>query len=518
MGVRFKSFLLVVIFLGWGGASQALALTQWEVAVLFMGAHENADYQKDIDRNIIELSKTHPNDYYRLSIYRELPSHDVEYFVDLKSKKLNAWDSLFATKPGVSVQVPGEMHVRTRTQDSNLLLEPVRLGKFLDKAFQVPLAKRILIIYGHGYGFDGLGNGVSLSKLKTNLERFLPERPGHPLDILWLDACFMANIEAAYELRGLSRFLVASEEAEFSAGAPFDMLHSLSWGPQYPYRVAIDLAERFIESYSYIKKGAQKGSAFKSSATISVLDLRRFEKLSVALKELSMALRPFSLIQRKELKASLQTLTMDNSNLVDLGSMVVAMSKLASFQTGKIPEIVARIRVLLDLQKPEKFQTNPRLLIQPNQAKDPIVFGYEDWKKGYRGDRDTLERIPEVLGESISDFTPGPEGKEWPYRPLQDVLYFSPFSVDLNLFHYYFAKDKTGEPVSAKAAFKRTKDFVYFPSESQTNPILFTGYTQGIGQNAERYSGLSILDPTVGLPSFAYPDLEFSLYTGWGSF
>lgn len=510
--MRCRLFLLALILGVWGPVSRGLALSQWEVAVLFLGAGESPEYQKDIDRNILELSKTFPGDHYRLSIYRELPTQNVEYFVDRRSAKVQSWDPLFAQKPAVSISVPGELRFWERHKtEKNLLLEPLALEMFLKRAFRFPNSKRILVLYSHGEGYRGLGGGVSLKQLRANLEAALPERPGRALDILWLDACFMANLEAAYELRNTSRFLIASEEAEFSAGAPFDMFESLAWGPDYPYRVAIDFAERFVESYSYLKKGSQRRAVFKSSATVSVLDLRRLEGLVEKVSALTKGIGSFSQTQRANLRKNLPRLTMDRQDLVDFGSLIVHLSRSKSFQSTQVQEAVTQMRFLLDLQRPEKFQTNPRLIVSPSQSGAPIVFGYEEWTKGYRGDADSLEKLPDALHENITAFVNGPLGREWPSREVRDVLYFSPFTVGLNQFHYYYL-DST-----LLSSFKRTKDFVYFPSESLQNPVVFTGYTQGIGETAERYSGLSILDPTIGLPSFDYADLDFVTATGWGN-
>src|SRR3989338_7365548 len=131
-----KFFLLLFLFVG-----QAQAGTQWEVGVVFLGARENAAYQKDIDHNILELSRSYPNDLYRLSVYRELENRSVEYFVDPKSKKFHSWDPLFATKPPTSIQVPGELNAwEKRPGEKSIVQEPVLFARFAEQAFQNPKA------------------------------------------------------------------------------------------------------------------------------------------------------------------------------------------------------------------------------------------------------------------------------------------------------------------------------------------------------------------------------------------
>lgn len=514
---RFYSFLLLLGFIGLG-AKNAQAKTAWEVSVIFLGSQENEAYQKDMDRNILELSRSQPNENYRLSIYREFKDRNVEYFVDPKSETLAPWDDLFAVKPPTSIRVPGKLRSwKKREGENSIVAEPVQFARFSEEAYQNPNAKRILVVYSHGQAFDGLGGKISLKTLRESLEGYLPKRAGRPLDILWLDACFMANIEVAYELRNTSKLLVASEEAEFSAGAPFEMFRHLSFGPDSTYSVAASFLEHFIESYSYIKKGSQSDAVFKSSATLSVIDLRRIEKTVEDMKQLVLALGELSDEARSLLRKKTKGHQMDRGDATDLGQLLILLSKEPQFNKPEIQSVVEKLRYQLDVGRPERFQTNPRIMVDALPTEQSMVYGYENWKKGYKGDKDSLERLPEALNTGINRFVRGAENKEWPAIKVSELFYFSPFSVSLNKFHYYNINDQSGTATSKTKSLERVKDFVFFRYEQVTNPILLSGYTQGVGEWAERYTGISILSPGAGLPGFDYADLDFHTQTGWGN-
>ncbi len=58
---------------------------------------------------------------------------------------------------------------------------------------------------------DGTGHSLDTLELARVAEA-IAELVGQPLELLGMDACLMANLEVAYELRNTVRYLVASEE------------------------------------------------------------------------------------------------------------------------------------------------------------------------------------------------------------------------------------------------------------------------------------------------------------------
>ncbi|MBI3019300.1 MAG: hypothetical protein HYY61_05355 [Deltaproteobacteria bacterium] len=507
-------FLFLFIF-----AASTWAATPWEVAVIFLGSDESAEYQKDIDKNILELARITPNSSLKLSIFREFSDLEATYFSDPTSEELHIWDPLFYEIDFHGIQIPGQLSVlQKKSSEKNIVLNDEKLSSFLNRAFKIPEAHRMLVLYSHGLAFDGLRN-IKLKELRSQLERALPQRPGKspekPIDILWLDACFMATIEVAYELRNLSSYFMASEEDEFSSGMPFDALQMLNDNGQDPKTVARNLAERFLESYSFIQEGTQRKAITSTSATLSLIET---EKLDSLVKNISKLVQTSSLFP-KELKLALKISNRlrktARKDLVDLGSLLLAFKR-NHFTPLETRPLVEEMITILNLTQPEKLKTNPRIFIRPEQNNSLLVYGYEHWTRGFENDALILNKLPPLL--KPERFISGIENKKWPARLIHKALALSPFSAGLKEFNFWFADPQTGKFLGSPQSFTRTQDTVTFEAEHPQNPILFTGYTQGIGNSAERYSGLAILAPLQDAASLDYLETEFSEVTGWASF
>ena len=212
-----RLFFIVLLFLVSANLS---AETRWEVAAVFLGTNEDSEFQSDIEKNLLEISKVKQTPALTIKTYRE---------------------------------IPGKTQPRSK------------LSAFLKSAYKDSTSKKALIIYGHGSGPEGLKD-MPAAEMKAMLLKL-----NIKMDVLWLDACFLSNLEFLYEIRSASRYTIASEEAEFSAGLPFESLGEL---PEYDSALAASkfLAARFIESYSYLKNGEQREYVSTSSATVSVID------------------------------------------------------------------------------------------------------------------------------------------------------------------------------------------------------------------------------------------------------
>lgn len=518
MGTKITNKLFLFLFL-FVLTSPAWAVTPWEVAVIFLGSGEPSEYQKDIDKNILELARLNPSASLNISILREFLDLDTTYFVDPNSQELHIWDPLFYEIDFHGIQVPGQLFVlQKKSSDKNVFLNKKKLSSFLNQAFQNPNAHRMLVLYSHGLAFDGLKN-IKLKELRHQLENILPKRPKKynekPLDILWLDACFMATIEVAYELRGISSYVMASEEDEFSSGMPFDALQMLNHTPQDPKTLAQNLAERFLESYSFTQNGSQQKAIYSTSATISLIET---EKLDPLVKNISKLVQTSSLFPEKlklALKISNPLRKTAREDLVDLGSLLLAFKRNRLMPLETRPFVEEMIKIL-DLTQSETLKTNPRILIRPEYENSLLVYGYENWSRGFENDTLVLNKLPPFL--TPQTFIGGIHNQKWPAQPLSHPLMLSPFAPGLQEFNFWFADAQTQKFLGSPHRFIRTQDFVTFEAKHPQNPILFTGYTQGIGKCAERYSGLSILAPLQDAASLDYLDTEFSEITGWAGF
>jgi hypothetical protein len=97
---------------------------------------------------------------------------------------------------------------------------------------------------------------------------------GEHFDVLLLDACFMGTIEAAYELRKVCDYLIASPSEILSSGFPYiDIVNNLTRDTVKP----LEIAEK-IFSYYNNQKGVMQ------SAAISVVDTRYLTNLALEME------------------------------------------------------------------------------------------------------------------------------------------------------------------------------------------------------------------------------------------
>jgi hypothetical protein len=144
------------------------------------------------------------------------------------------------------------------------------------------------------------------AELRQVLEQ-VRERTGRPIDVLGFDACLMNMIEVAYELRGLARYIVGSEETEPGDGWPYEaVVGTVANKPDAgPGEVAKELVKRYLESYAgdtgvtqsafdlAHAEGAAEAASRLASACVAALDgAEDYSAISKAVKN----------VQRFELK------------------------------------------------------------------------------------------------------------------------------------------------------------------------------------------------------------------------
>ena len=480
------------------------ASNNWEVAILFLGKNESSEYQKDVDQNIRELARMNLTQI-KLSVFREFQNHSVEFFPDPKSKNFFSWKKVFSADPGADVPVYGDH----RELNSGLFDQDDILKNFLQKSFTDPKAHRMLIIYGHGVGFDGF-KAIDLPGFKKRLTEALPTTSGTArfekngknfFDLVWIQSCFMGSLEVLYQLKDFSPYIISSQDSEFSSGAVFDDLELLT--DRSSREAAVELAQRYIESYSYTHDGEQKNSASSTSATVNVIETAKLPSLVNKIKLTTVPLiKNLSKSDKTKLSSKMPQIQMEKSELVDFGSLIYLLK---DKEIGQIIETsTSKIR-----------RTTPRVGLRPPQNNQLVVFGFQNWKLGDEKDSDTISTLPKNLTPKA--FVTGPNEKKWPARLVQKRIYVSPFSVNLNTFNYFFANPTDQNRVSADSTFVRTRDFFTFNSKSNVNPIIFYGYTQGKNSDAERYHGISIANPFKGLPSLDYANTDFFKETKWST-
>ena len=151
-----------------------------------------------------------------------------------------------------------------------------------------PAQHYALIIWNHGNGWrlraletrgisfdDTSGTYIDSVKLKQAINQI-----NHRIDILGMDACLMAMVEVAYQVKGNVDYLVGSEASEPGNGWPYDdILSTLVSNPIIsPRDFASDIVDNYVASYS-------------SGVTQSALDLSMINPLVNSCDSLAQVLR-----------------------------------------------------------------------------------------------------------------------------------------------------------------------------------------------------------------------------------
>jgi len=176
--------------------------------------------------------------------------------------------------------------------------DPQTLIDFTDWAtINYPAKKYLLVIWNHGGGFRSLnlskdiawddtnnGDKITMPELEEALSAINAQME-EKIDIIGMDACFMAMTEVAYQIKDYADILVTSEDSIPFDGWPYDtILGELVSNPLISStQLAADIVDRYIYSYAY------------GNATQSAIDLSYIETLTSQLSNLALAIMSDSL-------------------------------------------------------------------------------------------------------------------------------------------------------------------------------------------------------------------------------
>jgi hypothetical protein len=175
-------------------------------------------------------------------------------------------------------------------------------GKWAAENF--PAEHYALVIWNHGAGWAGVSadenthHTLEMPDVRVALEGICGalKKQGHPggkIDVLDFDACLMATLEVAYELRDVVDYLASSQETEPGDGMAYD--EYLRWLDTYPEAPPASLAKAMVETYvkSYAPGGVQvEGERWSSGETKSAIRLARTADLRKALDDVAKLLDP----------------------------------------------------------------------------------------------------------------------------------------------------------------------------------------------------------------------------------
>jgi len=158
-------------------------------------------------------------------------------------------------------------------------------------AINYPAKKYLLVIWNHGGGFRSLyltkdiawddtsgGDKITMPELEYALSA-ITTQIGKNIDIVGMDACFMAMTEVAYQIKDYADILVSSEESEPSDGWPYDTI--LNQLVSNPLMSSVELAGDIVDKYIY--------SYPSGNVTQSAIDLSYMDTLAGKLSNLALA-------------------------------------------------------------------------------------------------------------------------------------------------------------------------------------------------------------------------------------
>jgi len=184
-----------------------------------------------------------------------------------------------------------------------------------------PAKKYLLVIWNHGGGFRSLnltkdiawddtsgGDKITMPELEYALSA-INAQMGKKIDIVGMDACFMAMTEVAYQIKDYADILVTSEESVPFDGWPYDTILGELVGNSIisSGQLAVDIVDKYIFSYPY------------SNVTQSAIDLSYMDTLTSQLSNLALAIMDDSLtLKSKYILASVNSQYYRDPDFIDL--------------------------------------------------------------------------------------------------------------------------------------------------------------------------------------------------------
>lgn len=173
-------------------------------------------------------------------------------------------------------------------------------------------SKNLLLISDHGYGWRGIcedetngdmlmtpdGIGKALKEVKAE--------KGKGVDLLAFDACNMASLELAYELRDAVPYMVASETTEPYDGLPYKMFISdmVSTPSISPRALAAKIVDEYVLYYSSKKDYEHQVKYTQDFATMAAIDMPKMGAVGDAFNNLATVLKPIMSGHMKQVQAA----------------------------------------------------------------------------------------------------------------------------------------------------------------------------------------------------------------------
>ncbi len=209
--------------------------------------------------------------------------------------------------------------------------DPAVLADFIKWGVKnYPAEKYAVVIWNHGSGWkyqnarfspvkgisydESSGNHLDNFKLTSALEECVRFNGGRKFEMIIMDACLMAMIEIAYQIKDSAKVYIASEEVAPADGMPYDtILEKLSASPFIDEK---EFAALIVEDYVRSYKGGTQGW---SNCTFSAFDLSAIDALAVKIDALSKYLKAnYEALSYPILLSRLKVLKYSDADYADL--------------------------------------------------------------------------------------------------------------------------------------------------------------------------------------------------------
>ena len=330
-------FALFAIFIGLSGQALAQGSSQpkeWTFLV-YLNGFNNLDQFGALNINQME----------------RIGSTDrVNVIVQWASLQTRTVKRLYVTKDNDTKKVTSpviENLGRVDMGDYRTLVDFVRWANV-----KYPAQKVFVDVWNHGSGWHGKRDGsifqpmdISYDDLSGNhmttkqLALAMSESAkiiGHKVDLYGSDACLMAMVEVAHEMKDSVNVFACSEEVEPGAGWPYDTFLA-RWNALQvasPQEVAKSLSKEYAKSY--------EGSS--NAVTFSAFDLAKLAPLTRSIREFSDSFKNLNATAVKQvLKAAENAQNFTNSDYVDFIDFLnnVKNAGISSLDTGILGRLAA---------------------------------------------------------------------------------------------------------------------------------------------------------------------------------
>jgi len=207
--------------------------------------------------------------------------------------------------------------------------DPNALVNFMVWAVQsYPADHYLLVLWNHGSGWksayteevkgvcfdDTDGDYLTTDELELALAT-AEDITGIKLDIIGFDACLMAMIEIAYQIRDYADIIVASEEVEPVDGWPYDAI--ISDLTSYPTMASSELATEIV--VDYMASYSEDDFVIQSAANLGLVTYTKIDDLVSVTSNLAQALLDeLSTYENEIIQARQQTEEYFDSTYIDL--------------------------------------------------------------------------------------------------------------------------------------------------------------------------------------------------------